>query len=722
MGSVAKWAMIIGGIIVALIAVVMVVALTVLKPENYQSVVSDQVRKLTGREFAISGAADLHFFPLGLEATGITFGNAEGFGPAPMVSVKAMDFRIRFMPLLSGEVVVSQIHMNGVDVLLQRNKQGVSNWADLTGARDKADSARSSSNPEAPGAGGAPLAFAVKALTFDDLNLVYDDRSSGVRYELRRGNVDLTDFALENPFDFAVNAQFANGKPAISGDVELEGKAMLDIGQNLYSVSGLKVRAGAAGDIVPGRSIEAELAANGVVLDLKGELLKAEGLEVKAHDVVVDGDLSVTGILSKPTVLAKLNAQPFDLRTLLGRLAIDPPKTADSTALGNVSGSFDLEYGGKVVRLSELTLQVDETAINGTALVSNFSNPAYTARLRVDVLNLDRYLPPRKENAVEGEEGEKKSTSEDAKTAKDGKKEIIPVELLRSLQLDVEAFVGALTVMNMPLSEVRAKIVADKGRLAVDPLFFKGYGGNVNTVLMIDAANGAPRTDFSTEATTLQLGPLLTDLTGKDPLKGKANLRTTLNASGGDLENMKKTLNGTLNFSLLDGVFPGVDVSKLAKQTQKAQKDSGRIEADHQDRTRFGSITGSATVKKGVVRTGDLEVRAPNIRAIGEGDVNLSKKKLSFLVKAKLVPSGKGQGGGSYEDTVGVPIPIRVGGSITNPSYFVNPAEYILMLGTGVVDTVGGVVKGVGGVVEGVGGLLQGLVPGQKKEKPAPQQ
>jgi len=708
MGSIAKWVMIISGIVVTLVVVVVVVALVVLKPENYEGVVRDQVRQMTGRDFHGAAGTEIHFFPLGLEGNDFVFGNAEGFGPEPMVSIDSIEFRIRFMPLLSGQIVVSQVHMDGVDVLLQRNKQGVSNWDDLAGNGNK------NKQPEPAGQAPSspsekPVSFAVEDLIIDGLHVVYDDQFTGARHEVIQGDIDFTDFELGKPFDFNIKAKLTSNKPVLVSTLNMSGKAKLELALKQYSVTGLKAHVDAAGEPVPGESLGTDIVADDIVLDLKAESLKADGLDVKAHDVSLSGDLAVAKLLSKPEIRVKLAAEPFNLRDLLTKLKVELPEMADEDALSRVGGSFAAAYTGDMLKLSDVALNVDGSSFDGNAVISNFDKPGYEAKFKIDALNVDHYLPSDKEggNATEMTTGDQKGPVEESK-------DIIPVELVRSLDIDAELAVGKLTVKKLNLSDVRVKLVAENGRVAVDPLYFNGYDGSVDSVLMLDASTDNPRTDLVTEAESLQLGPLLKDLTGKDSFKGKANLYAALGAYGVDPGSMKKSLSGKLNFGLHDGIFPGVDVAEMAKETKGAKKDSPKIEAEAGDKTRFGSITGSAKVKDGVVSTGDLEVRAPNIRAIGEGDVDLVKERLSFLVKAKLVPSGKGQGGSSYDDTIGVPVPIRISGSIAKPSYFVNPAEYILMLGTGVVDTVGGVVKGVGGV-------FKGLIPGQKKEKPAEQ-
>lgn len=707
--------MVFGIPVAVLIIAIIVLASVVIRPESYQGVVAEKVRGITGRTLSIDGGTSLRFFPwLGLEAEDVSFGNAEGFGPEPMLKVASMEFRVRLLPLFSGRIEVSRVRLQGVDVLLEKNERGVSNWDDLAEGTGGKEKQAQSSQPSLPSTGKDSFSLAVQGLTFDAVNLTYHDRPSGARYVVKNGDIEITDFELGRPFDCVMKALVEVGKPAISGTVDLSGKVKVDIGRSLYSVSALKGKLDLAGKVFPGEALDCSVSAGGIVADLKSQILKAEALAVSAYDATVKAELSVSGLLKAPAVNTTLSIEPVDLRSMLSMLGVAVPETADETVLTRASGTMNLAYAPDTVTVSRMDLTLDDSSIKGNATFDNFSRLSSMVRVQVDEVDLDRYLPPRKSAE------EKTSTSSDTSGGNAGEttreKGLIPVDFIRSLDVDAQLSVGSLKAKNLRFTDVRLNLNAKKGNLVVNPLSFKGYGGTVKHVLTVDASTDRPRSDVVAEVNAVQLGPLLRDLKGKESLHGTVNLRAALGTTGTLWNDMKKTLNGTGEFALRDGIFPGVDVSALARSAKGSKRKSGKIEAGSGDKTRFGSITGAAKVRNGLISSGNLEVMAPNLRAVGEGDVDLVQGKVDFLVKAKLVPSGKGQGGQSYEDTIGVPVPIHVGGSLRKPTYFVNVAEYIRMLGTGVVDTVGGVVKGVGGVVEGVGGLLQELIPGKKKQ------
>ena len=62
-------------------------------------------------------------------------------------------------------------------------------------------------------------------------------------------------------------------------------------------------------------------------------------------------------------------------------------------------------------------------------------------------------------------------------------------------------------------------------------------------------------------------------------------------------------------------------------------------------------------------------MKSPLLRIGGDGNANLPQEQVNYLVTAKLVASLSGQGGDDLKDLVGVPIPIRITGSFSEPDW-----------------------------------------------------
>jgi AsmA protein len=54
-------------------------------------------------------------------------------------------------------------------------------------------------------------------------------------------------------------------------------------------------------------------------------------------------------------------------------------------------------------------------------------------------------------------------------------------------------------------------------------------------------------------------------------------------------------------------------------------------------------------------------------------------------------------------------VPIRVKGTLANPTYRVSISEYVKALGGAVIDTAGSVIDTAGSVIGGVAGVIKGV-------------
>ena len=78
-------------------------------------------------------------------------------------------------------------------------------------------------------------------------------------------------------------------------------------------------------------------------------------------------------------------------------------------------------------------------------------------------------------------------------------------------------------------------------------------------------------------------------------------------------------------------------------------------------------MSANIVIVDGVATNEDLGVKSPLIRVAGSGKANLPADTIDYLVQAELVTACEGQSGASANQLVGVPLPIRVQGSMSAP-------------------------------------------------------
>jgi len=119
----------VGCLIVLILAAVIALRLAI-NPNDYKGRIEAAVRSATGRELSLQGNIRLSVFPrIAVELGPASLGNPPGF-PAnePFASVRRASLRVALLPLLSRQLQVGHIEVDGLDLHLLENAQGRTNW------------------------------------------------------------------------------------------------------------------------------------------------------------------------------------------------------------------------------------------------------------------------------------------------------------------------------------------------------------------------------------------------------------------------------------------------------------------------------------------------------------------------------------------------------------------------------------------------------------------
>ncbi len=186
MNRILKYVLIaVGGIVVVLAAVAAYVAAT-FNPNDYKPQIVQLVKEKFDRTLRIDGDIKLTFYypALGANLGGLAL--SEHASDKAFASVRAARVALQLVPLLSRELIVSEVEVRGLRANLVKYRDGTANVDDLTGGEPRKPK-------RAPGAGGAqahkPIRFDIDHVLVEDASLVYADEGSGAKYTLDRVNL-----------------------------------------------------------------------------------------------------------------------------------------------------------------------------------------------------------------------------------------------------------------------------------------------------------------------------------------------------------------------------------------------------------------------------------------------------------------------------------------------------------------------------------------------------
>jgi len=657
--------------IIVLFVVALIAAYFLIDAESFKQKLIAEVNSATGRELTIDGDLDISLFPqLGLSVNNISLSNAKGFSEKPFASLSRAEFGIKLIPVFSREIEADTITLHGLKLYLGVNKQGVSNWADLTG-EESTDSgaAQSSSNSNAL---NSLSAFSIGGIDISDAEIIWDDQQVPQKFSINNFNLNSGAILPGKPVSLTMDFNFDSQPKLIDGNIELEGIANIDLANKLIAISDFSFNSTLNGPALPTQAIEIKLNSD-ISLDIAKDTLSLQNLAFSTLDVHAKGQLTANQLSSAPQFKGHLNIDEFSLRELLEKLGMTI-ETADPSVLTKTSLNIDFTGSTNKLSLTSLGAKLDDTQLNGNFSISEFSKPNVTANLKLDKIDLDRYLPPYEEENVTASTtastpsnggGNGTASSNSTNSAADNSW----MHPLRTLLAKAQFDVGSLKINQLTLTQLTTTLTAKGGLVTLHPLTASLYNGSYQGHIQLNSNLDTPIISVNETLKGVAIGPLLKDLTGDDKIIGTANAKAKLTMRGSTPEQIKKTANGDIQFSFINGAVKGVNLSKVIRDAKAKLAGKSTSNDNEPQQTDFAELSGSVNIKSGLLQNQDLLMKSPFFRVNGRGKVNLINESVDYLTEVSIVETSKGQGGKGLADLKGLTIPVKISGTFTNPKF-----------------------------------------------------
>jgi AsmA protein len=612
-----------------------IVLVATIDPNDYKQLIVDEVHKATGRHLTLAGDIELSFFPwLGLRLGAAQLSNAKGFGDSPFASVDEIQVRVAVMPLFGGEVRADTVRLKALHVNLSKNKQGVTNWEDLVRPKEPAPVEGQAEKPESAPT-PTPLALAIGGIDVQEAALRWQDAQSGTEVEIAPLNLSTGTIALGEPFALKLELQTITKQPAIEATLILQGTVTLNPEKQRYTLGDLDVTLEARGEPLPAGHVKVSLATN-VDADLEAQKLRMIPLGIEALGLNLQGQLEASQLLDNPQIKGQLKSETFSPRELLKRLGPPVPETADADVLNKASIDLAFNASARDAALSHLAVTLDDTRITAEAKVTSFAKPWIRFSAALDAIDVDRYLPPKKEPPAAPEP----QAPAPGPPSEDDDRLALPVDALRALHMNGTLQVGKLKVADLRLSNVQATLSAKDGVVELKPVKTSLYKGQVDSGVRIDARGNIPAFGVTTKLNGIEIGDLVQDLQQeKAYLRGISNLGFDLETRGDRVSTLMKQLNGHIDLAVLDGALRD---RKLASKIEAVVAFlQHREPVPTGEEILFESLSATANVDKGVLRNDDLQLITALILAKGKGAVDLGNERIDYELGVALAGGDK---------------------------------------------------------------------------------
>lgn len=324
--------------------------------DSFRARIERAVAQSTGRPFRLEGPLRIRLAPVAIEAGPAQLGNPPGMSGPPLAQWRSTRIALELLPLLHQRLVVDDVTVAGLQIHLQRTRDGRTNWSGLFAGSPREVPAR----PERPAAGARALQVEMRALAVRGGDIDWIDGQTAPRVRLSSVSVDA------GPVRWA--AQLSIGAVRLAGQLSLAGQ--------------------------PGSS-PVELALAGLELSQTPYEATVSRASLRAADARVETSLTAAEAGRGWQARGALSAHVASVRDLAERLGLQLPRTRDPDVFAALSLTSGWVLAGGTLDIESLRAHLDETTIAGRiALTGAAGTPRIALDLRGDHVDLDRYSPP----------------------------------------------------------------------------------------------------------------------------------------------------------------------------------------------------------------------------------------------------------------------------------------------------------------------------------------
>lgn len=587
--------------VLALLGVALGVLVLWVDPNDYREPVSRLVREHAGVELKLAGELGWRFYPvLGFRAQQV--GLALRADAPPLMQVEALTVGVKLLPLLTKNIEVDALEIRGLRAHLVRDARGNNNWqppampAGEIGGAAAVPSPASATAAPASTAGTLPR-IRIPEITVRDAQIRYEDQKAAQDYRVEVPLLAFTEVTLE-------------AKKFAAADLALE--AVL---------TGLLARP---------LSLTLRATAH---FDQPADVVELKLNRVQVANLQARGQVRAERISAAPQFRGKLQTDAFDLKQLLQTLGMDPPQTRDSAALTHVQADLTFSGTPQQIAIAPLQGQLDDSTLTGEIALTDLATQAVRFDLKLDRLDVDRYLPPASATA------KKAASAAPATSSAPAKPEWIPVQALRDLNLAGRFRADELVVKKIPVRTLGLRVQARSGDVQVNDLAAQLLQGSLAGRIGLDVRGAQPRIVTRIDLDNLQLQELLAPFVPLAVLSGRSSLAVDTRTQGNDADTLLRQALGQLNLRVADGVLHGVNLNQLVVAALKQKMgDFTVLMPDYETRLpkalkgdmAIRQLLANMTVENGHLITPGLNAQTDAGQFRASGDIDLVAQAFDY--------------------------------------------------------------------------------------------
>jgi AsmA protein len=358
------------------VAAIAIVAAT-FNPNDYKPLIVKLVQEKKQRTLVIPGDIKLTFFPkIGADLGQVSL--SEHKGSAQFVSIASARVSLELIPLLSKQLVVDRVKIDGLNANIRRFKDGSTNFDDLLSKEQS---------------GGQQIKLDVDSVSITNARISFDDQQDGRKIEIADLDLDTGKIADGVASKFALKADIKSSNPLIEAKLAIKTGFTFSLDSKHYILKGADAEikgklAGfsdlllkATGDLDM-RPADKRFVLDGIKFSAAGKRAaqtmeasvdlpelaitdtKVSGGKLSGHAILIEGARSITADFNTPSFEG--SPQAFRVPSLVIDASVKEDKLdAKASIGGTLSGDIDkLLFSSPQLKLA-LSGHQGDTALDG---------------------------------------------------------------------------------------------------------------------------------------------------------------------------------------------------------------------------------------------------------------------------------------------------------------------------------------------------------------------
>ncbi|MGO2201230.1 AsmA family protein [Pseudomonas helleri] len=654
-------------------------------PNDYKDEIRQIARDKAHIELTLNGDIGWSLFPwLGLELHDASVATLTA-PDQPFADLQMLGLSVRVLPLLRKEVQMSDVRVEGLNLHLTRDKDGRGNWEDIgkpaPAAPGTETAATDSTKPAAADTASQPIKLDIDSLTVNNARVEYSDELTGKQFSAESIQLSTGPVHEATSIPVKLTAFLGTNQPVMRVKTELDGKLRFDRVLKRYQLEDMKIVGEASGEPLQGKTMNFS-ASGQLLVDMAANVAEWSSLKISANQLRALGELKANSLDKTPQISGGLSIAQLDLAKFLDSIGQTLPTMAPGS-LSKFELVTQLSATPTSVSFDDLKLNLDDSTFNGRIAVEDFAKQALRIQLKGDTFDADRYLPPKSAEAngakaarqaeVQGSEASALTASGDSPLPDAPTKsgwsttKIIPVERLKTLDLNADISFGQLTLSKLPIQNAALKANSKDGVLTLENLSGSLYKGTFAANGSLNVQPVLPVVKLQTRITSVPVEKILQSQGQTSPVTGLLTLNSNVTGSGNSQSALIQSLNGTASFALNNGVLLNANIEQQLCKAISTLNRKTLSGAPLGKDTPFNELKGSLVFRNGVASNQDLVVRIPGLSVKGDGDIDLRVLGMDYRIGITIegdtrpMPDPACQVGKNF---VGIELPLRCRGPL----------------------------------------------------------